>query len=95
MGTDSIYNMHVMNTDAVSYQSRTPKKCMETTERENNKKYLHACLNKCLHLNTFVTSMYGLLKVEAEAALKHIASRLTAKWKEHCSRNYRYVKIRV
>ena len=30
-GTNSINNMHVMNTDATSYQSKTPNKFLETT----------------------------------------------------------------
>ena len=32
-GTDSIYDMCVVNTDAVSYQSKTPEKYLESTER--------------------------------------------------------------
>ena len=44
--TDVIHDMRVMNTDAVSYQSKTPKKFLETSERDINKKYLHACPTK-------------------------------------------------
>ena len=33
-GTDSIHNMRVVNTDAISYQSKTPEKCLETTKRK-------------------------------------------------------------
>ena len=32
-GTDSIYDMCVVNTDAVSHQSKTPEKYLESTER--------------------------------------------------------------
>ena len=32
-GTDSIYDMCVVNNDAVSYQSKTPEKDLESTER--------------------------------------------------------------
>ena len=64
-GMDSIYNMRVMNTDAVSYQSRTPKKCMETTERENNKKYLHACLNNNRCFTPFVSLVEDHLRDKA------------------------------
>ena len=90
MGTDSIYNMRVMNTDAVSYQSRTPKKCMETTERENNKKYLHACLNKRRHFTLFVPSADVSLRVEAEETLKRINSGLATKWKDPYSHTCEY-----
>ena len=34
-GTDSINDMCVVNTDAVSYQYNTPEKCLEIAERKN------------------------------------------------------------
>ena len=37
-GTESNNNMRIVNTDAVSYQSRTLEKCPETAECEKNKK---------------------------------------------------------
>ena len=94
-GDDSIHDTRVVNTDAVSYQYKTPKKCLDTSEWEKKKKYLHACLNERWHFTPFVASVYGLLGVEAEATLKCIASRLTTKWKEPYSRTYGYVKSRV
>ena len=45
-GTYSIHDMHVVNTDVVSYQYKTPEKCLETAEREKETKYPTACLNK-------------------------------------------------
>ena len=71
--------MRDMNTDSVSHQSKTPKKCLETAERDKNKKYLHTCLNKRRHFNPFVASVDGLLEVEAEASLICIASHLATK----------------
>ena len=41
-GTDSIHDMCAGNTDAVSYQSKTPEKCLETAEREKKSNYLNA-----------------------------------------------------
>ena len=41
-GADSIHDMHVVNTDATYYQSKTPKNYLETSEKEKNKKYLEA-----------------------------------------------------
>ena len=32
-GTDIIHNMRVVNTDATSYKSKSPKKLLETTEK--------------------------------------------------------------
>ena len=53
-GTDSIHNMSVVNTDAISYESKTPEKCLETAEHKKKKKYLNTCLNKHRHFTPFV-----------------------------------------
>ena len=71
--------MIVVNTEAISYQSQKPKKCLETAELDNNNKHLHTCLNKCWHFIPFVTSLDGLLGVEAEATLKRLDSLLATK----------------
>ena len=94
-GTDSINEMRVVNTDATSYQSKTPEKCLKNAEKEKKKKYLNACLKNCRNFTNFVASVDGLLRVEAEATLKLITSRLVTKWKETYSRTCRYVKSRV
>ena len=75
-GTGSIHDMHVVNTDAISYHSKTTEKCLETAKRKNKKKYLKACLNKRQNFDPFIALMDGLLGVEAEATLKRIFSRL-------------------
>ena len=80
--TDSIHNMHVVNTDETSYQFKNPEKCLKTVEKEKKKKYLDAFLKYCRHFTPFVASVYGLLGFEAEATLKHIAIRLATKRKE-------------
>ena len=91
-GTDSIHNMRVVNTDAISYQSQPPEKCLETAENEKKKKYLHACLNKRWDFTPFFASVEGLLEVKAEATLKHIAICISQNWKEPYSCKCRYVK---
>ena len=94
-GTESIHDMRVVNTDAVSYQSKTPEKCLETAKREKKKKYLNAYLNDHQHFTPFVALVDGPLGVDAEATLKHIASHLTQKGKEPYSRTCGYVKSRL
>ena len=54
-GTESINNMCVVNTNAVSHQPKTPEKSLETAEREKNKKYLHPCLNERRKFTPFVS----------------------------------------
>ena len=69
-GKDSIHDMRVVNTDAISYQSKTPENFLETVNRKNKKKYFHACLNKRRRFNPSVASVDGHPRVEAEATLK-------------------------
>ena len=51
--------MHVMNTDATSYQSKNPDKCLETAEKGKKKKYLDACLQQHRNFTPFVISADG------------------------------------
>ena len=93
--TDSIQNMCVVNTDAVSHQPQNPKKCMETAERYKNKQYLHAYLSKHWNFTPFVATVDGLLVFKAAAKPKHIARCFTTKRKEPYSHTCRFVNIRV
>ena len=93
--TDIIHNMCVVDTDTVYYQSQNPDLCLETAKRDKKKNYLNTCLNKSRHSTPFVISVDGLLGVEAEETLKHIASCLAIKWNDLYSRICRYIKSRV
>ena len=57
--------------------------------------YLEACLQKRWHFSPFVSSVDGLLGVEATATLKRIASLLATKWRQPYSKTCGYVKSRV
>ena len=85
-GMNSIHDMNIMNTDATSYQSKTPKKCLETTEEEKNKNDIEACLKQRWNVTPFLSSMNVLIGVEEEATLKPISSCLTTYCKEPYSR---------
>ena len=87
--------MRVVNTNAVSYQSKTPEKCMETAWREKKRKYLNYFLNERRHFTPFVNLVGEIMGVEAEKTLKCITSHLTQKWQEPYSRTCWYVKSRV
>ena len=86
--------MRVVNTDVVSYQYKTPEKCLETAERERDKKYPTACLNERQHFTPFIALVDGLLGVEAKGALKCISSRINQKWKDPYSHTCGYMNIR-
>ena len=81
--------MRVINTDAVSYQSKTPEKCLKTANQEKKRNYLNACLNKRRNFTPFVDLVDILLGVEAESTLKLIAILLAHKWKEMYSHTCR------
>ena len=42
--TDSIHGMNVVNSDVTYDHSQTPEKCLETSDKEDKKKYLDNCL---------------------------------------------------
>ena len=87
--------MRVVNTDATPYQYKSPEKCLETTDKAKKKKYLDTCLKQLRYFTPFVVSVGGLFRVEAEATLKRIDTRLMMKWKEPYSRICGYKKSRV
>ena len=78
--------MHVENTDALTYQLKKPEKCLHEEEKGKKKMYLEACFQQRRHFSPFVASVDKLLRVEAMAALKRIASRLATKWKQSYSK---------
>ena len=79
-GKDGIHDMHVVNTDAVYYQYKTPDNYLETADCKKKKNYLHAYLKEGRHFMPFANSLVGLLGVKTEGTLKRIASRLAKKW---------------
>ena len=93
--TDSIHDMRVLNTDSTSYRSQKPEKCLETTEKEKNNKYLYAFLRQRWRLTPFFASVEGLLRFKEEVTLKRITRRLATKWKEPYSRSCGYVNSKV
>ena len=44
-GTDRINNMRVVDTDAVSYQSKTQEKCPRTGKRKKKRNYINDYLD--------------------------------------------------
>ena len=79
IGTDSVHNMRVVNTDAKSHSAKTSENCLQEAERGKNWIYLEACLHHRRHLSPFVAPVDGLLGVEATKTLKRLSSRLSTK----------------
>ena len=83
---DSVHDTRVVKTDAPMHQKKDPQNCLHEEEQGKKKMYLDACLQQRWHFSTFVSSVEGLLGVEATATLKRIASRLATKWKQYYSK---------
>ena len=94
-GTDSVHDMHVVNTDALTYLKKAPEKCLHEAEKGKKNMSLEACLQQRWHFYPFVDLVDGLLGVEATATLKRIASRLATKWRQPYYKMCGYVKSRV
>ena len=92
---ESIHEMSVVNTDATSYHSRPPEKCMYTAEKKKKNNFLDACLKHCQHFNPFATSLDGLLGVKAGEKLEPIVRGLATNWREIYSHTCKYAKSRV
>ena len=86
--------MCVVNTDALTYLSKAPEKCLHEAEKGKKKMYLESCLQQRRHFSPFVASVDGLLGEEVTATLKRKASRLATKWKQPYSKMCGYVKSR-
>ena len=87
--------MREVNTDALTYQTKAPEKCLYEAEKGKKKMYLEACLQQRRHFYPFVSLVDGLLGVEATATLTRISSRLATKWKQSYSKTCGYVKSRI
>ena len=59
--TDSVHDMHVVNTGAKSYWEKSPEKCLEEAEKSKKKMYPEACLQQRQNFSPFVASVDGLL----------------------------------
>ena len=94
-GTDSVHNMHVINTDAKSHMAKSPEKCLHEAERGKKRMYLEACLHQRRHLPPFVASVDGLMEVEATATLKRLASCLATKCKQPYLKTCEYANSRI
>ena len=79
---ESVHDMRVVNTDAKSHLVNQPEQCLQEAYRAKKRMYLEACLQQRRHFSTCVTSLDGLLLVEATATLKKIASHLATKWRQ-------------
>ena len=87
--------MWVVNTYTKDYQLRLTQECLATEEHDKKRKYFDSCLQQFWHFSVFVTSVDGLIGMEAETTLKELARQLATKCKQPYSWTCGYVRSRV
>ena len=80
-GTTAMFDIRIVNLDAVSYLRMTPEKALAKAEKENKELYPQACLERRRNFNPMVLSADGIPGAEALAAHKRLAALLSYKLK--------------
>jgi hypothetical protein len=94
-GTTAIFDVRITDTDQPSYLATAPARVLASQEKEKKDKYLDACLSTRRQFTPLVFSVDGLAGAEAKAAMKRLASRLSAKWKRAYSAVCGFVRSRL
>ena len=94
-GQDAIIDVRVTDTDQPSAAMRDPAKVLQSQEKEKKRKYLKACQQQRRAFSPFVTSVDGLLGLEARNVLKQLARRLAVKWQKPYSQVCGIVRSRI
>ena len=89
------FDVRVTDNNAPAYSEQARRKVLAKKEEEKKNKYVVLCLARRRHFTPLVFSVDGLRGIEAEAAVKRLASRLAAKWKRTYSEVCGYVRSRL
>ena len=76
---EAIFDIRVVDTDAPSYCSQSPRSVLSSAESEK-KKYLKACHDRRAGFTPLCVSVDGMLSAETEFFLKRISDYLAVKW---------------
>ena len=82
---DALFDVRVVDTDAPSYQSRSPQAVLCTAEVEKRRKYGAACLARRASFTPLCFSVDGLFGSEADYFLRRLADSLSVKWEKNYS----------
>ena len=94
-GTTTIFDVRVTDMDCNSNIAKTPSRIFDSHEKVKKKKYSKACEEAQLHFTPLTFSVDGLEGPECKAALKHLSSKLAAKWNRHYSQIVSFVRSRL
>ena len=88
----TIFDVRITDADCKTEVDRDPRKVLAQHERAKKKTYLVLCTDQWRHFTPLVFSVDGMVGVEAQAAIKRLASLLSVKWKRPYSEICAYVR---
>ena len=93
--TEALFDIRVIDTDARSYCTRSPKDVLGTAEGEKKHKYLQACQDRRATFTPLCVSVDGMLGSEAEFFVRRLGDFLAAKWERPYSVVMGWVRARL
>ena len=93
--TEALFDIRVVDTDARSYRSRSPRDVLRTAEGEKKRKYLQACQNRHATFTPLCVSVDGMLGSESEFFVKRLSDFLAVKWERPYSVVTGWVRARL
>ena len=94
-GTNTMFDIRIVNLDAGSYLRMTPEKALAKAEKEKKDLYLQACLERRRTFTPMVYYADGILGAEALAAQKRLAALLSYKLKREYSEMCGFVRAKM
>ena len=92
---EALFDVRVVDTDAQSYLSHTPKSVLLWAEIEKKRKYSAACCAYQAHFTPLCFSVDGLTSCEASSFIRRLASGLAARWDRSYSDAVSWVRARL
>ena len=89
------FDIRVSDTDAISYQNRSPMSVLHSAEVEKKTKYSDACQERHTSFTPLVVSVDGMLAPEFANFLRRIGEALSTKWEKPYSKTMNWVKCRL
>jgi hypothetical protein len=93
--TLALFDVRVMDTDAMSYVSTSVESALSNAERCKKTKYSAACEQRRASFTPFVVSVDGALGKEANAFIQRLSSSLAVKWDISYSTTCSWIQTRL
>ena len=90
-----LFDIHVIDTDAQSYQSHSPQSVLASAEAEKKRKYSTACSDCRASFTPLCFSVDGLLGCEADVFLKQLANRVFDTWDQSFSDVLCWIRLKL